>query len=51
MVQQIAGSIAEFGFVNPVLVGGDNIIIAGYSCVMASKWRSAGRGIMSAMRR
>jgi ParB-like chromosome segregation protein Spo0J len=24
-VAQIAGSIAEFGFVNPVLVGGDNI--------------------------
>ncbi len=28
-VAQIVGLIAEFGFVNPVLVGGDNIIIAG----------------------
>jgi len=25
-VSQIAGSIAEFGFVNPILVGDDNII-------------------------
>ncbi len=36
-VAQIAGSIAEFGFVNPVLVGGDNIIIAGHGRVMAAK--------------
>ena len=36
-VSQIAGSIAEFGFVNPVLVGGDNIIIAGHGRVMAAK--------------
>ncbi len=36
-VAQIAGSIAEFGFVNPVLVGGDNVIIAGHGRVMAAK--------------
>ena len=36
-VAQITGSIAEFGFVNPVLVGGDNIIIAGHGRVMAAK--------------
>lgn len=36
-VSQIAGSIAEFGFVNPVLIGGDNIIIAGHGRVMAAK--------------
>ena len=36
-VAQIAGSIAEFGFVNPVLIGGDNIIIAGHGRVMAAK--------------
>ncbi|MCG7878644.1 MAG: site-specific DNA-methyltransferase [Candidatus Thiodiazotropha endolucinida] len=36
-VAQIAGSIAEFGFVNPVLVGGNNIIIAGHGRVMAAK--------------
>jgi len=28
-VAQIAASIAEFGFVNPVLVGADGVIIAG----------------------
>ncbi len=36
-VAQIAGSIAEFGFVNPVLVSGDNVIIAGHGRVMAAK--------------
>lgn len=36
-VAQIAGSIAEFGFVNPVLVGSDNVIIAGHGRVMAAK--------------
>jgi ParB-like chromosome segregation protein Spo0J len=28
-IAQIAGSIAEFGFVNPVLIGADDVIIAG----------------------
>ena len=28
-VAQVAASIAEFGFVNPILVGPDGVIIAG----------------------
>ena len=36
-IAQIAGSIAEFGFVNPVLVGEDNILIAGHGRVMAAR--------------
>ena len=35
-VSQIAGSIAEFGFVNPILVGDDNVIIAGHGRLMAA---------------
>ena len=34
---QIAASIAEFGFVNPVLVGADGVIIAGHARVMAAR--------------
>jgi len=36
-VAQIAASIAEFGFVNPVLVGADRVIIAGHARVMAAR--------------
>ncbi len=36
-VSQIAGSIAEFGFVNPILVGEDNVIIAGHGRLMAAQ--------------
>ena len=36
-VAQIAGSIAEFGFVNPVLVGADGVIVAGHGRVMAAR--------------
>lgn len=36
-VAQIAASIKEFGFVNPVLTDGDNGIIAGHGRVMAAK--------------
>lgn len=36
-VAQIAGSIAEFGFVNPILVGNDNVIIAGHGRLMAAQ--------------
>jgi ParB-like chromosome segregation protein Spo0J len=36
-VAQIAGSIAEFGFVNPVLVGNDGVIAAGHGRVMAAR--------------
>ena len=36
-VSQIAGSIREFGFTNPVLIGADNDIIAGHGRVMAAQ--------------
>lgn len=36
-VIQIASSIQEFGFTNPVLIGNDNDIIAGHGRVMAAK--------------
>src|ERR1051325_11422812 len=36
-VAQIAGSIAEFGFVNPVLVGNDGVIVAGHGRVLAAR--------------
>ena len=36
-VAQIASSIAEFGFVNPILVGSDNVIIAGHGRLMAAQ--------------
>ena len=35
-IAQIAGSIAEFGFVNPVLIGADDVIIAGHGRVLAA---------------
>ena len=36
-VAQIAGSIAEFGFVNPVLVGEDGVMVAGHGRVLAAR--------------
>ncbi len=36
-VAQIAASIAQFGFVNPVLVDGEGVLIAGHGRVMAAK--------------
>ncbi len=36
-VAQIAAPIAEFGFVNPVLVDGEGVLIAGHGRVMAGK--------------
>lgn len=36
-VAQIAASIAEFGWTNPVLVGADGVIIAGHARVMAAR--------------
>ena len=36
-VTQIAASIAEFGFVNPVLVDAEGMLIAGHGPVMAAK--------------
>jgi len=36
-VSQIAGSIAEFGFVNPILVGEDDVVIAGHGRLLAAQ--------------
>ena len=36
-VDKIVKSIEEFGFINPVLVNKDNVIIAGHGRVMAAK--------------
>ncbi|MCC6363074.1 MAG: site-specific DNA-methyltransferase [Bryobacterales bacterium] len=36
-VAQIAASIAEFGFVNPVLAGADGILIAGHARLLAAR--------------
>lgn len=36
-IAQIAGSIAQFGFVNPVLIGADDVIIAGHGRVLAAE--------------
>lgn len=35
-VEQICSSIREFGFVNPILVGDDNTVIAGHGRLMAA---------------
>src|SRR5450755_2894588 len=34
-VAQVAASIAQFGFVNPILVGPDRVIIAGHARLLA----------------
>jgi DNA modification methylase len=36
-IAQIAASIVEFGFANPLLVGGDGVIIAGHGRLAAAK--------------
>jgi hypothetical protein len=36
-VTQVAASIAEFGWTNPILVGGDGIIIAGHARLAAAR--------------
>lgn len=36
-VAQIAASIAEFGFVNPILAGADGIVIAGHARLQAAR--------------
>jgi DNA modification methylase len=36
-VAQIAASMAEFGFVNPILIGADDVIIAGHGRLMAAQ--------------
>jgi DNA modification methylase len=36
-VAQVAASISEFGFVNPILVGSDRVIIAGHARLLAAR--------------
>ncbi len=36
-IAQIAASMTEFGFLNPILRGDDNVIIAGHGRLMAAK--------------
>src|SRR3569833_394634 len=36
-VAQIAASIREFGFVNPILAGSDSVIIAGHGRLLAAR--------------
>ena len=36
-VKQIAASIREFGFVNPILIGPDNVLIAGHGRLLAAR--------------
>jgi hypothetical protein len=36
-VAQIAASIAEFGFVNPILIGSDDVVIAGHGRLLAAR--------------
>jgi len=36
-ISQIAASIEEFGFVNPILVGGDGVIVAGHARLRAAQ--------------
>lgn len=36
-IGQIAGSIVEFGFVNPILIGEDDVIIAGHGRLLAAQ--------------
>ena len=36
-INKIAAAIEEFGFINPVIVGKDNVIIAGHARVRAAK--------------
>jgi ParB-like chromosome segregation protein Spo0J len=42
-IHQIAASIRQFGFTNPVLVDGNGCIIAGHGRVQASSGRPAPR--------
>jgi ParB-like chromosome segregation protein Spo0J len=42
-VAQIAASIREFGWTNPVLVDGDNGIIAGHGRVLAARKLNQGK--------
>ena len=43
-VAQIAASIAEFGFTNPILAGGDGVIVAGHGRLAAAQKLGSGHG-------
>src|ERR1019366_6873907 len=36
-IAQMAASIREFGFVNPILIGSDNVLIAGHARLRAAR--------------
>lgn len=36
-INKIAASITEFGWTNPILIDGDNVIIAGHGRILAAK--------------
>lgn len=36
-VDMVAGSIAEFGFKNPIIVDGENVIVAGHTRLLAAR--------------
>ena len=36
-IDQIAASIAEFGWTNPILVGADGIVVAGHARLLAAR--------------
>lgn len=36
-IAQIVASIKEFGFTNPILIGGDDVIIAGHGRLLAAQ--------------
>lgn len=36
-VDKVAGSIAEFGFKNPIIIDKDNVIVAGHTRLLASR--------------
>jgi hypothetical protein len=46
---QIAGSIREFGFTNPILIDGENGIIAGHGRVLAARNSGAAHHISRAV--
>jgi len=36
-IDKVAGSIAEFGFKNPIIIDKDNVIVAGHTRLLASR--------------
>ena len=44
-IGQVAASIKEFGFTNPILLDGDNSIIAGHGRLLAAKKIGMGQSL------